>query len=99
MTHDPVDLAALSEIGDRMLRSLAYAIASGRVCSQCHSDFSGEHGHKVACPYCFGRMTSEEIEQEGVRLATLEESATTTAKKIARQRRQHRRQSNGLGEA
>lgn len=52
---------------------MAQSVEQGWLCSQCGAEFCKPHHHKVACPYCFARLTEAEVKAEGVRLATYEE--------------------------
>jgi uncharacterized Zn finger protein (UPF0148 family) len=74
------------------VEEIAAAVEKGLICASCGEPFVKQHGHKVACRFCFARMTEAEIAAEEVRLATHDES---TAAEFKRRARKRRKQNNG----
>ena len=69
------------------------ATERGLYCAECGCEFTKEHGFKVACGYCFRRMTVAEIADAGIRLAKHEESNKAAHANEARKRKARRARS------
>ena len=57
------------------------------MCASCGTSFVKPHGFKVVCEFCSRRMTTQEMAEAGVRVATEEEMQVAAHKTLARQRR------------
>lgn len=66
------------------------ATDDGILCTECGTEFVKPHQHRVACSYCFTRMTEAEVRAEGVRLATHEEVSRQAHINAARKRKAKR---------
>ena len=62
-------------------------VDNGAFCAECSAAFVKPHGHKVVCDYCARRMTTQEMADAGVRVATHEELNKAAHAELARERR------------